>query len=389
MIISFDVDLQDPLQLDLARWYEKGPEKAKEATMLGNFVMTNGIEKFYKTFNETNIVEVKEREWHQKMNIAVASANATNKTQVKHMRDKVSELEAQLHSMQTTFDFELERRSTSYKDQVRDLQSTLTSMVKDSQVEQLRITVAEREAELKVLKSSNHMKGLTGEKVIMRYLEHNFPEYTINHTAPKSAKADIHMTNTDNEVIIIESKYKERITAGDVEKFYRDVSEVSKAQKCVGGVFESVVNKSIPNKGSLCFEQRGGIPVMFLAFASECELQEQMRLYLKLFIDVASRFKAADNESSDDDTLNQIAPYFGIINKNKEKLVAIRENCVAPMERMLKEVADNNQKLLMMVEVILHKHGKCPVRKIVCKDCGQEFTRVGDLTRHAKKHRKE
>lgn len=49
--------------------------------------------------------------------------------------------------------------------QVTELQRTLTSLLKDGKVEQLRSTLAEREAELKVLKSSNHTKGVTGEKL--------------------------------------------------------------------------------------------------------------------------------------------------------------------------------------------------------------------------------
>ena len=393
MLVSFEVDLSDPLQLEFAKWYEKNPGSLKEATMLGHYILTHGVEQFYKTFYEINIVDVKEREWQEKMRIAVATNNASHDSKVVHLKDRVSDLENQLRAVRMNVDQEVERRSDVFKQQVHELQATLTSMVKDGQVEQLRTTIAEREAELKVLKSSNHMKGVTGEKLIMKYLERHFPNHAINHTAFKAAEADIHMTNTDGEVIIIESKYKERITTNDVEKFYRDLSEVSKTQRCCGAVFVSVVNRSIPNKGSLCIEKRCGVPVMFVAFDSEAELQEHLVSYLTLFMDVSAHFQIKKEDESNDELLVQMTQYFGIINKNREKLASIRETCMAPMERMLREVSDNNQKLLVSIESLLHKHGKNPVQKkakFICKDCGQEFVRAGDLTSHTnKKHRTE
>ena len=207
-------------------------------------------------------------------------------------------------------------------------------------------------------------------------MERNFPEYAISHTAARAAEADVHMTNGAGEVVILESKYKERITGADVDKFYRDVAEVGKAKKLRGAVFVSVLNRSIPNKGSLCIEKRAGVPVMFAAFDGEDDLQANLASYVRLFWGVAAHFVDEPGAGASDDILLQVAAYLDIVAKNRERLAHVREQCLAPMDKMLREAADSNQRLLGLVEALLGKHGR-PAARIVCADCGAEFKRPG------------
>ena len=146
------------------------------------------------------------------------------------------------------------------------------------------------------MKGTNHVKGRQGELAIKDILRDHFTEWAIEYTGSSAHECDLHMTSADAKTkIMVESKNKDSITRGDVEKFYRDIHE---SYACVdghkkpatAGVFVSIHSRNIPGKGHMCLEQVNILKssnkawAMFLGFSDEEEMRLLLRPYMMMFV---------------------------------------------------------------------------------------------------------
>jgi ketosteroid isomerase-like protein len=149
--------------------------------------------------------------------------------------------------------------------------------------------VAALKQEIALLKSTNHVKGRQGELAIKDLLQEHFTEWAIEYTGSTAHECDLHMTSGQTK-IMIESKNKDSITRGDVDKFYRDIHEsYSTAKPATAGVFVSIHSRNIPGKGHMCLEQvdtnqKQKAWAIFLGFSDEEEMKLLLRPYMMLFV---------------------------------------------------------------------------------------------------------
>lgn len=115
MKVEVELALGDALDLEFARWHEGNPGAAHQALLLGHFVMTRGIDGFYKAYYAANSSDVRDREWQDRLHAALAASTASHEGKVVHLKDRVRDLEEQLRAARGSVDAEAERRSLLFK----------------------------------------------------------------------------------------------------------------------------------------------------------------------------------------------------------------------------------------------------------------------------------
>lgn len=173
------------------------------------------------------------------------------------------------------------------------------------------------------------------------------------------------MTNSQNETIIVESKFKERITSGDVEKFYRDVEELSNAQRVVGAVFVSIKSRSIPTKGSLALEVRGHVPIIFIGFEDEAELDTMLHRYIGIFINATDIVKT-DSDSSQlqaNELIARLMPSFALVKRNKTRIEKIKSDHLGAINKLVLELEHDNLEILSLLEKVVKPCNDVPLTK--------------------------
>ena len=108
--------------------------------------------------------------------------------------------------------------------------------------------------ELEILKSGNSVKGAYGENLLLECLQDNFEEYIVYNCGKVASSTDINMIDKEDDLIAIESKFKECIKIDDITKFKRDVHYLFGEKNCIGGIFVSIKNKNIPGRGPVTLE---------------------------------------------------------------------------------------------------------------------------------------
>lgn len=382
--IKLVLDPRKKLHVDFLQWNAANPNAITDATLLGYYILDNGlIDTHCTTLTDTF------RQKHQ------LELEAKNK--------QIENITTQLKINQDHFDTNLKSRiddlSQLYKDQIATLKAALVMResslhtIVNEQVDVLRKQLAERDIEIKTLKASNHVKGATGERILVRYLQQHFPEFETENRGHHGHEADIHMVNSKNEMYVVESKYKDRITNTDIDKFYRDITQLSASHKILGGIFVSIKCRSIPTKGSLAFEQRGGIPVMFIAFDNQDEVEASLNRYMKLFMDVSLLMvdKAEENDENKV-IMERLATPFSLIKKNKARIEKIRNEHLAAINKMVLELEHDNMEALMMIEELIgrdvhpSKKRKQTAKALhECAACKRTFKTAGGLTSHSKR----
>ena len=288
--------------------------------------------------------------------------------------------------------------SRIYQERIGAMQATLDAREAATNAnDALRQQLAQREAEIELLRCGNHVKGATGEMLLLKYLERHFSEYTIVNRGRVGHEADIHMVNAKNEVVVVESKYKDRVTGLDIEKFYRDIAETSASQRVIGAVFVSIRSRSIPTKGSLAFEQRGSVPILFVGFDDEAELDALLCKYMSLFVDVACIVGAAEHGAvGDSEIIAQLAAPFAMVRKNRARIEKIKSEHLGAINRLVLEIEQDNIEILTAIEKIVGTGARkrrlqaakqplqtAPAAKHICEHCQHEFKTAGALKTHA------
>lgn len=134
------------------------------------------------------------------------------------------------------------------------------------------------QAELDVLRRSNAGKGALGELLLQGWFRGAFPAWEVNDTSRTAAACDMQVRVSAREFFVVESKNKATVERGDVDKFVRDVARLAATHGAafLGGLFVSVRSRSIPGRGAFGLEFVANRPVIFLGFAAEDGLQDEL-----------------------------------------------------------------------------------------------------------------
>ncbi|KAG2487755.1 hypothetical protein HYH03_013600 [Edaphochlamys debaryana] len=170
------------------------------------------------------------------------------------------------------------------------------------EVDLLKVTIQKLEAELATLKRSNAGKGALGEFVLAAWLKRTFPAFDVTDISHEAAACDIHVRPRQNAIVgnekkffAVESKYKEQVTARDVDKFYRDVATLTetRGEAFLGAIMVSLRTKNIPGRGPFAFEMTPGLkPVVFIGFDDPEDLT-LLQYCVSLLLEVAEQCRSS------------------------------------------------------------------------------------------------
>lgn len=204
------------------------------------------------------------------------------------------------------------------------------------------------ETELRVLKGSNTVKGASHEALVMRLLQESLPDHEVVHTGRVAHEADIHVVRPDGTLLLVECKAKDRITKGDVDKFYKDVGTVSVSKRVVSALFVSCKTRSIPQKGPLRLEFQGDTPLLFCGFNSEEEMQAGLPPFLRVLGDLSGCLSRTHSEEVD--ALKQrLRPLLKVLQRSQARVQAIREEHLAPLAKKVSEMEGDVGKMMQAI----------------------------------------
>lgn len=248
----------------------------------------------------------------------------------------------------------------------------------------------QKDTEIATLKTCNFVKGATGENVIINLLREYYPKNIIQHTGKVAHEGDIQMIDTKEEsLIVIESKYKQSIDKNDVDKFCRDVSNVSQKENsttCIGGLFVSLLTRNIPGKGDAYFEMIGNVPVMYVGFSGLDEFNIYFKKYLDMFNELCKFYvHQGVQKSSVDDVLDEMNFYFNLLIKNKTRIEDFKTSCLTKINKFVCDIETDNKVILNRLEDMLKKNNSLKFKNLnACERCGEIFSNKRLLTKHVK-----
>ena len=355
--ITLHLDMQNAAHREFLGWNAANPGAATDAMLLGHHVLQNGLIASYcqTPQSQQRLALLKER--HKAELEALAAAKDRH---IEAMGEQVRDAHARLDGSVAARVAEVAR---VYERQVETMTKALAmregclATIVNEQVEALRLQLAQREAEIRVLKASNHVKGATGERLLLEYLERHFPDHTVVSRGRVGHEADIHMTNARNEVVVVESKYKDKITGLDVDKFYRDVAELAATNHVVGAAFVSIRARGIPSKGPIAFEQRGGVPIVFLGFEDEAEMELMLGRHMNLFVDVVGVVAASGGgeaaETRVDELVARLAGPLATVRRNKGRIERLKSEHLGAINKLILEIEHDNIDIMTCIEQLV------------------------------------
>lgn len=255
---------------------------------------------------------------------------------------------------------------------------------------QLEKMLQQKETEIATLKTCNFVKGATGENIIINLLREYYPKHIIQHTGKTAHEGDIQMIDSfDENLIVIESKYKQSIDKNDVDKFCRDVSTVSQketSRRCIGGLFISLLTRNIPGKGDAYFEMIGNIPVMYIGFSGLDEFNIYFKKYLDMFNELCRFYLSQGVQKSNiDEVLEEMNFYFNLLIKNKTRIEDFKTNCLLKINKFICDIETDNKVILNRLEGMLKKNNSLKFKNMnACERCGEIFSNKRLLTKHVR-----
>lgn len=253
------------------------------------------------------------------------------------------------------------------KDDKKELQGKLDGLYKsvyEDSVQKLKDEIKKKDSEISALKSTNMVKGTIGENNIMNVLRETFTDCMIENTGKTSHACDVHMTlPEDKGKIVFESKYKSCIEKRDIDKFIRDVEEMSGVVD--GAVFVSLCSLNIPHKGDMYFEVVAGVPVLYIGFDNEDDFKSMFAKHMRMFVDLCETHKGIKREGHDSEEkltalLEDYKFIHNILSKNKKRLDDMRTKFL----KFAAETEDDTKCMLEKMESFLGTAKKKQPRSI-------------------------
>jgi hypothetical protein len=288
------------------------------------------------------------------------------------MRKVMIEKDLELH--QKTLELDAVQRNLKDKDaKIRDMDTALKNIVKEfceGELKDLRKQVQDRENEIKSLRNTNAAKCVIGESLIMDTLRNIYTVADIQHTGKQAHECDIHLKDAENDTIIFESKYKNSITKGDVDKFYYDVSQQPADRQLIGAVFISLTTQNIPTKGNLFLEfHQNTTPLLFVGFKTPEEFTVNFPSIIDLFMKLCKYQSLLNKQTQSSSTLSdesnkmkfqqlttEIESTLSIISSNRSRINDLRK-IASDLEDTNKQVITN----LNNMSTIIDPHHTTPI----------------------------
>jgi hypothetical protein len=359
--VKVRLDVDEELHRQFIAWHGENPDAVADVVLLGFHVLKHGLLETY---------------CHGQADRRLADAEARHAREAGKSGAAVDALTERLREARCDVDEAVRARvgevTGVYRDQIATLNQLLAvregaiANIASQHVEQLRAQLAQRDAEIATLRGSNHVKGASGERMLMRFVEDRFASWEVTNKGRTGHEADIHMTNDKGDLIIFESKNKERVTGLDVEKFYRDIEELAGTRKLVGAVFVSLKTKNIPGKGTLALERRGNVVVLFAGFEDEEEMDRLFGGYMSLLVDAANVVAEDPTAERVEDIVAKLAGPFATVKKNKVRIDKLKNECLVQMSKLILELEQDNAEILKCLEKLV-KPGGGKRRKAPCK----------------------
>lgn len=180
---------------------------------------------------------------------------------------------------------QLDARDTEMRALIGSMQSSLHA----PEVERLKEALASSQAEVAVLRGSNHVKGVLGEAAVMAVMQRTFEDWSFTDTSARGAESDFHMANREGDAVVaVEVKNKSSVTLQDVDKSVRDARELSDrlGTRLAAYLFVSVRSRNIPRKGALRLELLAGVPVLWFAVDTPEALGDELARCARVLVDV-------------------------------------------------------------------------------------------------------
>jgi len=405
----------DPVyHADIIEWAASAPPEAlTHAFVMGYTVYTSGLAEYYRTYHRVDATCLRDLETELKARIAENAGDAAaieeriskrvrNETQT--LADDCAYAQQQLARQRAEFErivdervasrlvaekAALEAELSAQSRIVESLQSQIQAVSTRAATEVAfyheKLEAASREvvvlghkfaeamhseemarlrAELQILKGSNSVKCIIGETLLSDVIQAALPMWEVVHKGKTPHECDIHVVNSQGEIIMVESKYKKTIEREDVDKFVADIAHMDSTKRpYLGAIFVSIKKATIPHKGSVCLEIVHRRPVLYLGFAGEDELQQQLPMYIGVFVQYCQVMRnivqvADENADADIDAL------FEAVNEHFKATHPIKMH-VARLQRQHQEsartIADVEKSILALsssMEAFLQKHDR-------------------------------
>jgi hypothetical protein len=226
----------------------------------------------------------------------------------------------------------------------RSMYESLLLRNEDCSIAILQKQLEMKDSRIAMLEGTCMGKGNLAEGHLMSLMRNLFDNYSIQDSSSTPASCDIHVYVTDVNFIAVESKNKDVITRGDLDKFVRDIDSLAAkhTDNFVGAIFVSTNSINIPGKGSFTFEIVAKRPVVYIAFAGIDRIDpDVVNKSVKMLVQVSAYLMKIDQHSGDvQDIITKIQPFVQQIDKANKDVNTIK-NAAANIIKTCDSVRDN------------------------------------------------
>jgi hypothetical protein len=374
--------------------FELEQERVKYTSLLDEARSTyeNNLALIKQSVNKDDIKSMMEKEYEAKLTMS------NLQTQQKYAKE-LADLKDKWQSENMSKTVELEKFRLLYHDVQSKHEQLMKTIVEDGQMrdmDDLKRQLNERDKELNILKKATFAKGNKGEYVIKHRLQQLYPCNEFVDVSKDKHCGDIHMIPSQtNDIIMIESKYKETISKQDVDKFYADIEHISKTNgRIVCAVFVSILTKNIPNIGSFKIDFHNGVPAVFVGFSSEDEFDSWIHCHMNMALELAAyQKKGAASTECIQDIMKRISPLVEQIRCIKTSVEKIRNIHMNTMNVAIIDLENSIKKLYHSIQDIISNDSanedETNQQEIKCPECGLAFASRKALGSHSKVHKKK
>lgn len=402
----FEVELSEniPLEREFLDLQAKS-EDIKCILLLGYSVYKTGATELFRETNDRIIKEKSieiESACKYQYESSLEALRKENSLLIQQMHTQIDKARTDVEQRYMAEISGLEYKLSHMKHAKEELQLQIADLhrqIHDEGVQQLKDMLREKETELRVLRSTNAVKGVLGENLIIQTLRSQYHDAEVDDMSHISHVCDVHMKLPGgNGTFVFESKYKQAIDKKDLQKFYHDMEGLKDSVK--GGVFVSILSKNIPGKGSMCVEQlpNSNTLLLFLGFHDETDFHTYFLPHVKMFMVLCQHHQSEASDVDVHKILEEINFYYQMLTKTRGRLDDMKNKFV----KLVQDVDQDHGVILQRMERLLQAHDYQPNEATVasmdvretkrgrvthlCDTCGQVFTSKRGLTMHLKTH---
>jgi hypothetical protein len=276
---------------------------------------------------------------------------------------------------------------TCERDTLKEQLRLSTESAQCTQIEAFKKQIEQQCKQLELFQKSNMGKGHRGENAVAAILKRTFTthEIDIKGGGNDPHATDIWIKDGDGKIIAVEVKNKDTVTKSDIDKLYRDIDDmVSLHRPVIGGVLVSVASKNIPKKGAMHFEMHNKLPILFLGFDNDMELDSLLPSYMKMIMTLCT-YDSRPSDMSVEKIIEKITPLLSEIKRLHKNTSTLRTQVTAVLETV-KGNELSVRTLLKIIEGVLpnerayetpvYKHESVfikPETKLVKSDKGPKY----------------